>query len=216
MKLALILLPFLLISCQSAIENAIKETKYSAYEMIGYQKRDLFKKEARNVKSNQEETGQSFKDALDRLKELYNFDGGNLEKQDRKLNSAYETAKTKADGVHSSVKQLETVAQDLFDEWKKEIAEISTPDLRAKSTAKRLEAKTKYDEFHASLKKSEAKLGPVLTKLHDQVLYLKHNLNAAAVTGLKAESGKVQSDIEALIKEMNSSISQTDEFIKTL
>lgn len=205
-----------LVGCQSAVNNAIKETKYSAYEMLGYQKRDLFKKEVKNVKSNQEETGESLKDALDRLKEIYAFDGGNLEKQYRALNSAYESSQKKATGVKASIKQLETVSTDLFAEWKKEITEISAPDLRLKSTTQLQEAQSKYKEFHASLKKSEAKMDPVMIKLRDQVLYLKHNLNRQAITGLKSESLKIQGDIDSLIKEMNTSIGQAEQFIKTM
>lgn len=202
--------------CQSTVNKAIQETKYSAYEMLGYQKRDLFKKEVKNVKENQEETGESLKDALERLKEIYAFDGGNLEKQYRSLNSSYETSQKKAAAVKSSIKQLETVAQDLFAEWKKEITEISAPDLRAKSTAQLQDAQAKYKEFHGGLKKSEGKLDPVMVKLRDQVLYLKHNLNRQAITGLKSESLKIQGDIDSLIKDMNTSISQAEQFIKTM
>ncbi|MBC7465986.1 MAG: DUF2959 family protein, partial [Bdellovibrio sp.] len=62
----------------------------------------------------------------------------------------------------------------------------------------------------------EAKMDPVLAKLKDHVLFLKHNLNAKAIAGLKTESGKIQGDIESLMKDMNNSISQADEFIKSM
>jgi hypothetical protein len=206
----------ILTSCQSAINKAGREAKYSAYEMVGIQKRDLFKKEVKNVKDDQKDAGENFKDALDRLKEVYAFDGGNLEKKYRSLNSSYEDAEKSANQVHLRVAKIETVAQDLFEEWRKEIQEISTPSLRQKSMASLEETQKKYREFYGTLKRSEAKMTPVLAKFKDQVLFLKHNLNAQAITGLKGESNKIEGDIESLIKDMNTSVSQAEDFIKTM
>lgn len=204
------------LSCQSAVEKALRETKYSAYEMVGVQKRDLFKKEARHVKDDQQEAGESFKDALDTLKDVYGFEGGNLEKEYRKLNAAYEKAQKRADEVHQSTAKMDTVAQDLFTEWKKEISEMTSSDLRHKSSATLAETQKKYRDFFSSLKKSEAGMDPVLARFRDQTLYLKHNLNAKAIAGLKGESLRIQGDIEALMKDLNESIRQADEFIQSM
>ena len=203
-------------SCQSSINKVVKETKYSAYEFFGIEKRDLFKKKIKNTKEDQQQAGESFKNALEKLKAIYAFDGGNLEKQYRNLDSSYQNSEAKVTAVHASVIQLETVAHDLFAEWTKELQQIKTDDLRSRSRTSLTETQKKYSVFHASLKRSESKLNPVLEKLKDHVLFLKHNLNAQAIEGLKAESGKIQNDIEELIKEMNSSITQSDAFIQTL
>ncbi len=50
----------------------------------------------------------------------------------------------------------------------------------------------------------------------DQVLYLKHNLNAQAIASLQSELGTVESDIAALIKEMEKSIGEANSFIRTM
>lgn len=212
----IILLSILFFSCQSSINNAVKETKYSAYEFFGIEKRDLFKKKIKDTKEDQQQAGESFKNALEKLKAIYAFDGGNLEKQYRNLDSSYQNSEAKVKAVHASIKQLETVAQDLFVEWTKELQQIKTDDLRSRSRASLIETQKKYSVFHSTLKKSEAKLDPVLGKLKDHVLFLKHNLNAQAISGLKTESGKIQSDIEDLMKEMTISITQSDAFIQSL
>ena len=59
-------------------------------------------------------------------------------------------------------------------------------------------------------------MDPVLTKLHDYVLVLKHSLNAQAVAALAGESAKIQADISRLIQDMNTSIAHADEFIKKM
>ena len=57
---------------------------------------------------------------------------------------------------------------------------------------------------------------PVLKQLKEQVLYLKHNLNAAAIGSLRGEATSIQNDIGRLLGQMNTAIAQADEFIKTL
>lgn len=203
-------------SCQSTIDKAVRDTKYSAYEVIGVEKRDLFKKEVKNVKNSQEDTQEEFSDALERLQEIYKVDGGKLERAYKSLDSSYKDAEQSVADVQKNIRQLELVAGDLFVEWQKEITEISSRDLRAKSSESLANTQKKYNVFHASLKKSEAKMAPVLARLKDQTLFLKHNLNAKAVAGLKTESDKIQSDINSLIKEMNESIAKGDEMMKDL
>ncbi len=207
---------FYFTGCQSTIDNAKNKMKYSAYEMVGIEKRDLFKKDVKKVQSSQEDAGKAFEDALERLQKIYAVDGGKLEGSYRSLQSSYEDAQEEVQAVHERVKTLETTAEDLFKEWKAEIAEISSTDLKNKSNATLRQTQQRYGEFHASLKKSQARMDPVLGKLKDHVLYLKHNLNAKAITGLKIESGKIQNDIESLVKEMNKSISQAEDFAKTI
>ena len=57
---------------------------------------------------------------------------------------------------------------------------------------------------------------PVLSALNDNVLYLKHNLNAAAIGALLGEFDLIKSDIRSLINEMNSAIEQSNSFIDSI
>ena len=59
-------------------------------------------------------------------------------------------------------------------------------------------------------------MNPVLKKLKDQVLYLKHNLNAHAIGALRSEAQSIEKEIAELIKEMNTSITEADKFIRDL
>ena len=66
------------------------------------------------------------------------------------------------------------------------------------------------------MKRAETKMDPVLAKFKDQVLFLKHNLNAQAIASLKSELSSVEGNIAALIKEMESSIKEADSFISAM
>ena len=57
---------------------------------------------------------------------------------------------------------------------------------------------------------------PVLKSFQEHVLYLKHNLNAAAIGSLKGEATRIETQIRDLIVQMNGSIQQADAFIRTL
>jgi predicted nucleic acid-binding Zn-ribbon protein len=198
------------------VEKQVNKVKYSAWEKVGVEKRDLFKRNVNNVKEEQEDSKEAFKDALTRLKEIYKVDGGKLEKEQARLSTSYDEARAEAADVSESIKKLDTVANDLFDEWEEEIGEIETKDLKKRSKEQLKTTKTRYEKLHAQLKQSEEKMQPVLSRFKDQVLFLKHNLNAQAIAGLKTESNRIQSDIEKLMKEMQESSKDADALIKTL
>ncbi len=193
-----------------------RTASYWAWEKVGVYKRDLLKKDVVAARDDQKAASEQFKDALTRLKELNGFQGGNLEKSYNSLNRDYERSVERANTVHKRVKDVETVAEDLFKEWEKENKEISSADLRDKSRQQMRDTRQRYDELHAALKRAEGSMDPVLTHLHDQVLFLKHNLNAAAIASLKEESTNIQTDIGKLLDDMNAAIAQADKFINTL
>ncbi len=206
--LALCLALILVCGCRS--------TYYAAWEKAGVYKRDLLKKKVVAARDEQKEAGQQFKDALTRLKELYGFQGGKLETTYNALQKDYDRSAAQADKVRARIKDVETVAGDLFAEWEKEIKEISSPVLQQSSRSQLDATRQRYDSLHTALKQAERSMGPVLVQFRDQVLYLKHNLNAQAIASLKGEAASIQTEIDRLIKEMNTSIARADEFIKEL
>jgi hypothetical protein len=205
----LLLVPILsLTSCRSMV--------YSAYEKVGIYKRDLLKKRVVAARDEEQGAQQEFKDALTRLKEMTGFDGGELEKRYRQLQSHYDDAASRVAAVHKRVQDVETVAGDLFTEWDKENRQIETVELRQTSRQQLNDTRQRYDEMLVALKKSEQSMDPVLRKLHDYVLALKHSLNAQAIAALGGESAKIQADISRLIDDMKTSMARADEFIRQM
>lgn len=69
------------------------------------------------------------------------------------------------------------------------------------------------------MERAESKLEPVLAVLavfKDQVLYLKHNLNARAISSLKNELSGIKSDVSTLINAMEKSIDEANTFINSM
>jgi hypothetical protein len=66
------------------------------------------------------------------------------------------------------------------------------------------------------MKAAEAKMDPVLAAFKDQVLFLKHNLNARAIASLQDTVGRVESDVQRLVAEMEASINEANTFIQQM
>lgn len=196
--------------------TACRNVVYSAYENFGVYKRDLLKKRVVSARDEEKGAQEQFKDALTRLKELTGFEGGELERHYRKIQSDYDDAAARVAAVHKRVQDVETVAGDLFTEWEKEDRQIETEALRQTSRQQLADTRQRYEEMLSALKRSERSMDPVLHKLHDYVLALKHSLNAQAIGDLRGESAKIQADVAQLIEQMNVSIAGADEFIRQM
>ena len=64
--------------------------------------------------------------------------------------------------------------------------------------------------------RAAASMDPVLAVFKDRVLFLKHNLNARAIAALGDETRNIETDVAALIAEMERSIADADAFIQEM
>src|SRR5437762_2005745 len=93
--------------------TACRSAMYGAYEKVGVYKRDLLKKRVVAARDAQKDAQQEFKDALTRLKEITNFEGGELEKRYRQLQSDYDGTASRVQAVHKRIEAVQTVADCL-------------------------------------------------------------------------------------------------------
>jgi flagellar motility protein MotE (MotC chaperone) len=191
-------------------------TYYNAWEKVGVHKRDLLVDRIEDTQSAQEKTQEQFKDALEQYRAVVNFDGGDLEKLYNKLNGEYEDSEKAAQAIGENISRVEDVAEDLFEEWEDELELIQNQALRKDSASKLHDTQYKYQQMITSMRKAEKTVHPVLTTLRDQVLYLKHNLNARAVAALKGELSNINSDVNKLIGDMQKSIDEANLFINRI
>ena len=189
---------------------------YEFWEGFGKEKRDLLQDNVEEVVEDQTEVGEEFQDALTMIRALYGLEGGKLEERYGELRDQYESAKEAAANLTDRIEQVEDIGEDLFKEWRDEAQGITSATLKRDSLRKLEDTKAKFVELKRDLRRSEASMAPVLAKLRDQVLYLKHNLNARALGSLKSEAAAIEREIDGLIKEMQSSIAASKSFVKSL
>lgn len=185
-------------------------------EKIGIPKRDVMVSRVEKARDTQEETKEQFKSALEQFTAATNFSGGDLEDTYKRLNDAYEDSVSKAEEVRSRIADIESVSDALFTEWKQEITQYNNASMKQSSQKKLDTTQAHYRQLITSMKQAEAKIEPILTVFHDQVMYLKHNLNARAIASLKGELGTIKSDVSALIASMEKSINEANAFISTM
>ena len=198
----------LLSACQSAY--------YAAMEKVGVHKREILVDRVEEARDAQTETQEEFKSAYERLVLLTNFEGGEIEKVYNQLNDDYESSFKSAALVSKKIDDVEDVAEDLFDEWQEELTQYSNANLRSASEKKLKQTERQFSQLLRSMRRAESKMDPILATLKDNVLYLKHNLNAAAVSAIKGEFDSLNTEISALIADMGKAVDESNQFIATL
>ncbi|HNR10648.1 MAG TPA: DUF2959 domain-containing protein [Nitrosomonas europaea] len=189
---------------------------YSGLEKIGIPKRDVLVYRVEKARDTQEETREQFKSALEQFSAATNFKGGDLEGIYKKLNGEYEASVNKAKEVRSRIEDIENVSAALFREWEQEITQYSNPALKRSSQDRLTETRSYYKQLIAAMKNAESRIQPVLTVFNDQVMYLKHNLNARAIASLKGELKTLQSNVSTLVAAMEKSINEANTFISNM
>ena len=198
----------LLGGCQSAY--------YATMEKFGVEKRDIMVDRVEDARDAQEETKEEFADALEQFSALVNYEGDELEAVYDKLKAKFESSETAASEVRERIRSIESVSVDLFREWDEEIEQYTSASLKQKSREARLQTEQSYLVLIRKMKAAEATMYPVLDLFRDQVLFLKHNLNARAIASLDTEASAIEAEVRKLIEEMNASIAEADAFIASM
>jgi hypothetical protein len=202
--------------CALVFLGGCKGTYYSAWEKLGWAKRDILVDRVKDAKEDQEEAKKQFQSALEQFKSITGFQGGDLEAKYKKLNREYEACESRAGDVRKRIASVDSVAQDLFKEWQKELAEYDNAELKRSSEEKLRDTRDRYSQMYQAMKNAEGKMEPVLKQFKTQVLYLKHNLNAAAISSLQTQVVGIQGDVERLVKDMEASINEANSFISQM
>lgn len=214
LSLTLILAAILLGSagCKSMYDAAY----YRTMETFGQEKRDILVDRVDDARESQEDAKEEFTSALERFSTLMGFDGGNLEKTYNRLSSALERSEERAEEVTEQIEEVEDVAGALFEEWEGELDQYTDPKLRRASEQQMHETQKRYEQMIEVMQRAEGKMEPVLNAFRDQVLFLKHNLNARAIASLEDTAAELESDVAALIADMETSIEEANLFINEM
>ncbi|BBD09607.1 DUF2959 domain-containing protein [Desulfovibrio ferrophilus] len=197
-----------LVACQKAY--------YGAMEKVGIHKRDILVDRVEDARDSQAEAKEEFANALERFQSVVKVDGGELQETYERLNSTYEDCDDKAQNVSTRIAKVQDVAEALFEEWQAELNQYSSAKLRQQSASQLTRTKREYKKLLSAMRKAEKSMHPVLSTLHDQVLFLKHNLNARAIASIKNELDTVERDVASLVKTMEVSINEANQFIEQM
>ena len=191
-------------------------TYYSVLETLGKTKREMVVYKVESARDSLEVAKQQFESALEEFSILVAVDDGPLEQKFKKLSHEFSLSETRAIAVQDRIKAVETVGEALFQEWELELEKYTNRSLRSQS---RIQLRLTHHHFVRlikAMKRAETRMSPVLAAFQDQVLYLKHNLNAQAIASLDKEFVAVTMNIAGLIAAMEKSITEAEAFMKSL
>ena len=186
---------------------------YGAMEKVGIHKRDILVDRVESARDAQSEAQHQFKSALEQFAAVINIENTDLKNAYERLNDEYEESREAAENVSARIDKVEDVAADLFKEWADELKLYKSAELRRSSQRKLKETRTRYSRMLASMHRAEKSMDPVLRSFQDNVLFLKHNLNAQAIGSLRTEFSNLKGEINGLITRMNEAINTSNQFI---
>ena len=204
-QLIVFLMGLLLAGCSAAY--------FDTMEKLGYPKRELLVERIESARESQAAARDQFRSALDRFRTVVNLSGGKLETEYNELRNELDRSESRAKAVHSRIASVEDVAGALFEEWEQELKQYKNEHLRRQSAQTLEQTRNRYVEMMRLMKRAESKLEPALQPLRDNVLFLKHNLNAQAIGSLDTEVRNVESSVEALLQDLEDSMSEADRFV---
>lgn len=182
-------------------------------EQLGQEKRHILASRIEKGQSAQHAAKEQFQTTLERFQTLTDFDGGELETVYKSLASELERCEARAKAVNGRIAAIDAVGGDMFREWQGEIALIQRADLRRQSGERLQSTQAQYDRMLAAMHTAEQRMEPVLGAFRDQVLFLKHNLNARAIGSLADSVAGVEDDVARLVDDMQLAISEADRFL---
>ncbi len=194
----------------------LKTVYYRARESIGDPKRAIVVYQVEQACLSLQGTRDEFEDTLTRFNHLLAVNESSLEHRYRQLNRQYQSCCAKSDAVNTRIKAIEEVSEALFAEWEKELNEYTNRALRNSSKQQLKAARQNYVRLIKAMYKATSKIQPVLAAFKDQVLFLKHNLNAQAVAALQHEFIEISVDISQLILAMEQIIAEANQFVAIL
>lgn len=203
--LTLGLAPLAIQGCSSAY--------YGAMEKVGVHKRDIMVDRVEAARDSQEQAQEQFKSALEQFASVVKLKQTNLKKAYDSLNAEYEQSRKAAETVSERIRKVENVSEALFDEWEEELSDYQNVSYRRSSKEQLQKTIARYNKMLHNMKQAEASMQPVLVIFKDNVLFLKHNLNAQAIGALQGEFSVLQGEIDNLVHKMNIAIASSNSFI---
>jgi chromosome segregation ATPase len=162
----------------------------------------LIKKGEQTVKAVTEARGQ-----LEKTLANYNtiVDGKAVDPKGsyKDLGKAVKDSEDRVADVTKRREEMDAEAGKLFDSWKASTDAISSPDLKKKSQQRLEETEGRYGRIATAGKDARSEYDAFLGGLKDQITFMGHDLNPAALTSLKPDAAKLNDRATQMFKKID-------------
>jgi hypothetical protein len=205
----------LLLSC-TLLFSGCSSVYYGAMEKVGIPKRKILVDRVGAAREAQQEAKAQFSSALAQFLAVTKVPATELQATYEKLDGEFKRSESRAQEVRNRIAAIDDVAHALFAEWSDELAQYKSAALRGQSERQLAATRSRYAALMRVMEQAAAGMNPVIDAFRDQVLFLKHNLNAQAVSALSGSTRELQQDIARLVADMEKSIREADAFIASM
>ena len=129
---------------------------------------------------------------------------GDAAKAHKDLVKIVETSEDQAEELRDSIEEMQAAAIPVFDQWTKDLEAYSNPEMRQRSQARLAAARERYDAVVAAVEPLLVEYESINQSLRDHVLFLKHDMNPAALTTIQDDVRSVAKDAASLDGRFNS------------
>lgn len=189
---------------------------YNTMEKLGIPKRKILVDRVQEARGAQQAAKEQFASALHEFLAVTKVPAIELQATYDRVKTEFDDCEKRAKEVRTRIDAIQSVADALFAEWSEELTQYSNPTLRGQSERQLENTKRRYGELRRVMDQAAARMDPVLVTFRDQVLFLKHNLNAQAIASLDTTTRTLQGDINRLVADMEKSIKEADAFIASM
>ena len=206
--------PLALLALLALLLGGCSSLYYSTMEKLGIEKRDILVDRVEEARDAQDEARDTFRSSLARFQNVVDTPDTALKAKYEEIRDAYEDSQDVAEEVRDRIDGVESVSEALFEEWEDELDLYQSASLRRTSARQLAQTRTQYQRLIDRMHQAEDRMDPVLQAFEDQVLFLKHNLNAQAIGALENELVRIRSDVDSLIHNMERAIAESEAFIQ--
>ncbi|WP_417501299.1 DUF2959 domain-containing protein [Marinobacter sp.] len=200
--------------CLMLVLSGCSSMYYSTMEKFGVEKRDILVDRVGDARDSQSDARETFRSSLEQFQSVVDTPDTTLQEKYNVISDAYDDSLKSANKVRDRIEAVEDVSEALFDEWEDELDLYESASLRNTSKRRLDETRKLYSSLITRMHQVEKRMDPVLEAFEDQVLFLKHNLNAQAIGSLEDELGQIRQDVDSLVRDMEASIAESESFIQ--
>jgi hypothetical protein len=185
-------------------------------ETFGKSKKDTLVDRIAAARDAQSQTKEQFALALDEFRAIVGYKGTLLEDKYKELKGQYEQCQAQTTTVESRLLEVRRAAKSLFRQWEDEMEEFSSSVARKSSEEKLKQMQIRYDAVINAMEKVCDKFYPALSAFKDQVLLIKHHINAQSEVSSGGELAVAEREISLLTQEIDRAMAQADSFIRQM
>lgn len=200
--------------CLMLLLSGCSSIYYSTMEKFGVEKRDILVDRVGGARDSQSDASETFRSSLEQFQSVVDTPETTLQEKYEVISDAYDGSLKSGNKVRDRIEAVEDVSEALFNEWEDELGLYESASLRKASKRRLDETRELYSSLITRMHRVEKRMDPVLEAFEDQVLFLKHNLNAQAIGSLEDELGQIRQDVDSLVRGMEASIAESEAFIQ--